>query len=132
MIADLSSVEPQHVKDVLIIAFAVASLVIGLLMYLKRGRTEIAPQPLEVRGSGPTTTELDKRVIALERSFEQLRSELRADRDKLDDADEARASRLHARIDSLRNDMENKLQNLPAQIIALLQNTGVIRRSERP
>ncbi len=88
-------------------------------------RTEVSPQPLMVqavaecvkeRECGERDRSIDGRLTALEGAREK-------------DKESASTSRkaLYDQIDTVRKDLSQKIDDMPAQIISILRNTGAIK-----
>lgn len=135
MFADLTSIDPRTVTDVIAILVVIASVVFGVLRVTQGKSTRVLPQPLNVRMEEQfltrseytnSQTALASRLSAVESSLARMSSELQVVRKEFADAGDARSRRIHERIDSMRSEIEDKLHSLPLQIITLLRNTGAL------
>ena len=63
----------------------------------------------------------------LEQRIETIRGELHTASERGAEAGEMRARRLHERMDGVTKDLNSAIQNMPAQIIAVLRNTGALK-----
>lgn len=106
--------------------------------------TRIGPQPLEVRAA----TEFVKRhecearhnesvnaIRGLKECFEHLAAKREEDlirasqsREKLYSKFEEAETAMIARSDAVRKELSDKIDEMPAQMIAILKNTGALRR----
>lgn len=135
MFADLTSIDPRTVTDVIAILVVIAGVVFGVLRVTQGKSTRVLPQPLNVRMEEQfltrseytnSQTALASRLSAVESSLARMSSELQVVRKEFADAGDARSRRIHERIDSMRSEIEDKLHSLPLQIITLLRNTGAL------
>lgn len=138
MLADLAAATSDHIKDVIIILGGLLALyhLVKKTVNPAREVREISPQPLQVTPAPQWIQRhevmaqhgaLESRVLRMETSFESLRAELRNDRVTSDQAQSARAEQLHRVVDELRTEVNNRISDMPSQIVALLRNAGVIK-----
>ena len=98
-----------------------------LLELVARARGK-APHPPNAQLSAAQEA-LETRVAALEQWKDELISKMDADKTAVILAGEQRASRIHEHIEKDRTAMEQKIENMPERIIAILRNTGAIGRN---
>lgn len=112
------------------------ALVVGLGVSLTRKKEKriIAPQPLEVEGELKVQSkgrrfnagewdakhvEIDRRLDEHGEQIESLWSTMRAE-------DKESRQEFGEKIDGVRKELSGKIDELPAQMVALLRNTGAI------
>jgi hypothetical protein len=132
ILAQIQNTDPVHLRDFLIIGGFLLSSVASVMALMGQKRTqkrEISFSEEFVTGKecGQKHSEIERRVGNIEQQLVQIRTEMKADRIALDASDESRASRIHARLDALENDINKKIQELPDRVIAFLNNTRVIK-----
>lgn len=126
MLAQLDSVDPRGLRDLLILLLALATPTaawVGLLLG-RRSVIRVEPQPLEVRPSRDVieraTYERDQqliqeRVAALEAGQRTMLAEINGRLELMRSESNQAIRRVHERMD-----------RMPHELIALLRNTGVI------
>ncbi len=77
--------------------------------------------------AGAASEEVDRRITQLEDALRTVQAEWRADRAALDRVNEERLVRLHTRLDQVEKELQAQISNMPAQLIAMLKNTGAIK-----
>ena len=95
---------------------------IGSLFFLGGGLNQVLRLMDRFKEQPPPaqTYATKEELLLLRHELNLLRAEVRADLDRILDAGEARARKLHQRIDPIINEM-------PGKIIELLRHTGAIK-----
>lgn len=128
MLADISAADPKHVQDVLVILMGIVVALVGIAsvaiqwMNSRKSVQTQVQQPLVIQWG-----EMDRRVSATENAIMELRRDLKTDREKQDRDAEERARRIYERMELVREGLENRISELPSQLVALLKNTGAIK-----
>jgi hypothetical protein len=141
MISQLNFVEPKHLLDFSILMVVFAGLFFAARAAFRRGeaRREIAPQPLEVKPAEDYVTagtcrlvkeDVGRRLTTVEQEILALRHEMREDRERLSRQMVEELGKVYDRLKEGERRMEDNMRTLPAEIVALLRNTGAIRPGE--
>lgn len=121
--------DPITAWHVVVVLVVLVNLAVGVLALARSGQAQKRDVTLTdkfqtVDAAAGQVGAVVARVDRLEGSVEQIRADLRRDRSELDAANEARSSRLHARIDAL----TEKVNTMPDRVVAMLRNTGHLER----
>lgn len=127
MLAQLDSVDPRGLRDLLILLLALATPAAawaGILLG-RRSAVRVEPQPLEVRPSRDLVERaayerdqelIRERVAALEAGQRQMLAEINERLEEFRAESQQGIRRVHERMD-----------RMPHELVALLRNTGVIK-----
>jgi hypothetical protein len=139
MLADLSTVAPDHLKDAALIFLALASPAAAWLglYYGRRRSVAISPQPIQVQGVERFVTKelCDQLHVSTAREVADIKARVTAlengQRQMVDDlGDQINLVRSEV-SDGLRR-VHERVDGMPAQIVVLLRNTGAITDHHRP
>lgn len=102
----MESVHPQTVRDVLLILMSLTVLVTSVVrtMYAFRAQR----RDVRIEETGATRSQVDELAGRTRHELSQLREDLRG-------------------IDARLHQVERDLRDMPAQVVALLRNTGAIK-----
>lgn len=133
MLAQLSAADPQHLKDWLIIALALASPILSVIGLVIGRRARIEPDPLRVQKVETLRDWCDSAHAAIghrldchDAAINAIRAEIAHQRETAEAAARQRTSGIYQRIEDVRRELSDKIEAMPPQIIALLKNTNVI------
>jgi len=108
---EIPSPDPTHLSAWLIDAAALAAILLVFLKVIDHFKRRPSLEQ-----------ELEKLLRQLRTELNQLRHEQAEDLSEI----RARVEGAHQRVDHLTNDLNNKLQRLPGEIVDLLHKTGVL------
>lgn len=123
-LAQIQHVDPAFLREWLLVALTVFGLVaVGMTLWLRarpqRRDVKMLEQFVTSEQCAIMQRPIESRVARIEGEVVQLREQLKKDREELDQANEARISRLHQRIDKLNDD----LKEMPSKVVTELLNT---------
>jgi hypothetical protein len=136
MIAQLSGADALHVKDFLIIALALAMPIIAIIGLVLGGKRKIEPDPLRVQKVENLVTkdfcltshnQIYQRLDGHDQQIGAIRQEMKHDRETSESAARVRSAGIYNKMDDNRRELSDKIDALPAQLIAMLRNTGAIK-----
>ena len=144
MLAQVQSVTPDFLHQAALLAIGLlsgAAAAVGIYAGLRKRKIE--PQPLEVTPATRYTTaeahaEHTRRLDNHDADIRAIYAELKADRDKAEIHASQRSASIYREIGAVRKELSEKLDNqttefhqamreLPAQLIAMLRNAGIIK-----
>ena len=131
--------DPSHFSSIGWVTVILVSIIAGLNQgfrltdRLTGRKQDLAPQPFAVTGTPLGNAEIQRDLKSMNhrlKSLEDWRSDLTA---KMDEnkteilaAGEERAVRIYDHVDSVRRELDAKIDAIPERVIATLKNTGAI------
>lgn len=112
----------------LLAAFAIAAGINQIMRLIDRMREKPSPiETYETKLSAAKEREhIERRIQRVEADLLRLSADIHTLGVTLAETGEARARRLHERIDHVQADITRQMHEMPSQMVALLKNTGAL------
>lgn len=133
----METVNAATLKDFVIIALALGGFALAAwATFQPRQPTNITPDPLRIEKLDKFATrdfcesknnEVHRRLDQHEKEIVQLRLEAREDRQNGEAHATRRSADLHGKIESVRTDLNDKIDAMPERIIDLLNHLGKLK-----
>lgn len=136
LFADLSTVNPVTLKDVIIMVIGIGGFVILILNHVKKPSTAITPDPLNVRNIDKLATrdfvqerdrEYVRRLDGHDDEISQLREDMKEDRKQNEIHASARSGKIYDEISNLRKELTEKIDDMPDRVIDTLNKLGKLK-----
>ena len=132
ILAQIQAVDPIHLWNFVLIVTCLISAAASVVAMYTQKRTQkrevtFGEEFVALKHCTDRHTETDRRLTNVDRDVERIRQDMKNDRISLDASDELRASRIHQSIDTIRKELELKIDLMPDRVIVMLKNTGVIK-----
>ncbi len=131
----LENVPATTLKDVIIIL--VGLLIVGLQVFNTFKKPTPMPQPLQIEKLDKFATrdfcevqhsDLRRQLAAHDKDIAQLREEAKEDRRNNEVHASQRSSGLHKKIEDVRSELTDKIDDMPTRIIDQLSKLGLLRK----
>jgi hypothetical protein len=137
ILAELSDVPDEHFKWTVIIILAIATF--GLLLYttFRAPKTIVTPDPLRVEKLDKFATrdfvesqnaEVKRRLDAHDRDVQRIYDEIKAERAANQVHQSERSKTLFNEIKSVRDELTDKMDEMPDRIIRLLSELNLLNK----
>ena len=134
--ADLTAVPADTLKWTLIVIIGLVLVGLQVWTAVRSSKTQITPDPLRVEKLDKFATrdfceqrhaEVSRRLDGHDKDVRTIYDEIKRNRADNESQANTRSVAVHAKIDDVRRELSEKIDDMPAQIIATLRNTGAIK-----